>query len=114
MSNFLESNGQLSTQLSPLVTDSRENMVSTFNQEMGFAPPPPYFVAQSAQWSSRLSESTSSTHGSQSRLESMSMQSSTKNEAIDRPVMLQSFTGVCIANRVLRVGLSSLCISAYI
>ena len=79
--------------MSPLVVEKNDYPMSTFKQEMGVAPPPPYFVNPPSQWSTRMSESTSSTHGSQSKLDGLSLQSSVRNQPLDRPDILPPFSG---------------------
>ena len=69
------------------------------NQEMGFAPPPPYFITpNTAQWPRRLSDSTESTHGSQSKVDTASFQSTMRNMGAPpppppRPNTLSTFIG---------------------
>ena len=82
--------------MSPLVVEKNDYAMSTFKQEMGVAPPPPYFVNPPSQWSTRMSESTSSTHGSQSKLDGLSLQSSVRNQPLDRPDILPPFSGKSI------------------
>ena len=82
--------------MSPLVVEKNDYPMSTFKQEMGVAPPPPYFVNPPSQWSTRMSESTSSTHGSQSKLDGLSLQSSVRNQPLDRPDILPPFSGKSI------------------
>lgn len=65
--------------------------MSTFNQGTGYAPPPPYFGTP-GRWG-RISESTSSTHGSESRLDGLSLQSSNRNQLTERPDVLPPLTG---------------------
>lgn len=88
--------------LSPLTVDrpTTHNMQSTpmVNSDLGYAPPPPYFITPNAQWTRRLSDSTDSTHGSQSRVDTASVQSTVKNMGTPpppppRPNTLSSFTG---------------------
>lgn len=79
--------------LSPLAVEKSSQPYSTpmVREEMGYAPPPPYFITPGSRWPGQLSDSTASSRGSTSKVDTASLECSNRQMSAERPITLSSF-----------------------